>query len=84
MINHITAHPYSIRNRSQLRAPQTCGCFYCQTIFNSQEIHSWIEHEGTALCPRCMVDSVIGAYTGAPITPAFLKEMHDYWFGRRP
>lgn len=80
MENHISAHRFSLRNRRMLRTPQTCGCFYCQAIFNSQEIFFWIDNEQTALCPRCMIDSVIGASSGAPITPAFLKQMHDYWF----
>lgn len=80
MENYISAHRHCTRNRKQLRTPQTCGCFYCLAIFNSQEIHSWIEHEGTALCPRCMIDSVIGASSGVSISPAFLKKMHDYWF----
>lgn len=83
MENYISAHRFSIRNRKELRTPQTCGCFYCQAIFNSREIFFWIDEGQTALCPECGIDSVIGAYTGAPLSPTFLKEMHDHWFGRR-
>jgi hypothetical protein len=40
-----------------------------------------VAHGGqTALCPKCPVDSVIGAASGDPITPEFLKLMHDHWF----
>lgn len=80
MENHVSAHQYSIRNRKALGIPQKCGCFYCLTIFDSTEIHSWIESEGTALCPRCMIDSVIGEMSGVEISPNFLRKMHDYWF----
>lgn len=82
MENHISAHRHSFRNRSQLRAPQTCGCFYCLHIFNSREIFFWIDDGETALCPKCGIDSVIGMSSGAPITPAFLEEMHGHWFGK--
>ena len=50
-------------------------------IFDPIEITEWLEDEtGTALCPHCGIDSIIGNYTGFPITTDFLKKMNDYWF----
>ena len=39
-----------------------------------------IDSSGTAVCPYCGVDSVIGENSGFPITEQFLKEMHEAWF----
>lgn len=77
----ITAHKHSIRNRRELEASECCGCFYCLAIFKSEEIERWLnEGDGTALCPHCQIDSVIGSASGYPICPDFLKQMHNHWF----
>jgi hypothetical protein len=34
---------------------------------------------GTAICPKCGVDSVIGECTGYPITEEFLDDMYSFW-----
>ena len=52
----------------------------CQRTYPPEEIYDWIEHEGTALCPRCGIDSVIGSASGYEITEEFLAEMNEYWF----
>jgi hypothetical protein len=50
-------------------------------IFSPQEIYEWIpDISGTAVCPYCGIDSVIGESSGYPITKEFLQEMYDYWF----
>lgn len=81
----IAAHKYSSNHKQELSKDQKCGCFYCLRIFSPAEIDEWLGPEngdpkGTALCPYCGIDSVIGAYSGYPITKAFLKEMNQYWF----
>lgn len=49
------------------------------------EITEWIEDEGgTALCPYCGIESVIGENSGYPLTRDFLAEMHQYWFVSTP
>ena len=74
MEDYIAAHKYCINNRSQLEKDTKCGCFYCLKIFDPIEITEWLEYEtGTALCPYCGIDSIIGNYTGCPITTDFLK-----------
>lgn len=34
----------------------------------------------TALCPCCGIDSVLGDFSGFPITTEFLQEMNETWF----
>ena len=77
---YVAAHKHSVRHRAELEASTTCGCFYCLRIFSPSEITEWIDDGQTALCPHCPVDSVIGSASGYPITPEFLKLMHDFWF----
>lgn len=75
------AHEHCTRNRDALSRSKTCGCFYCQNIYSPDEITEWLnEGCGTALCPHCGVDSVIGEASGYPVTKEFLGEMHEYWF----
>lgn len=77
----IRAHRRSINHRNELLASRLCGCFYCLAIFPPAEITEWIsDNEGTALCPQCGIDSVIGSESGYPITEAFLGRMQKYWF----
>ena len=37
---------------------------------------------GTALCPNCGTDAVIGDRSGYPIEPSFLTRMNEAWFQR--
>lgn len=77
----IAAHKYSSGHRKQLLNDKVCGCFYCLAIFKPNAITDWIEDErGTAICPYCGIDSVIGESSEYPITVEFLKRMKDYWF----
>lgn len=76
-----TAHRFSMNHRRQLENDAACGCFHCLRIFEPKEILEWINDvSGTAVCPYCGVDSVIGAYSGHPVTPEFLEQMRQYWF----
>lgn len=77
---HVLAHQSSIQHREQIEASERCGCFYCLATFAPSEITSWLEAEGTALCPNCDIDSVIGSASGFPITPEFLGRMQAHWF----
>lgn len=77
------AHRHSIRHRAEIERSQLCGCFHCLETFQSSDVERWLdEGDGTALCPHCQIDSVIGSASGYPVnTPEFLKAMQDYWFG---
>ena len=80
------AHRFSCNHKPELEKDEICGCFYCLEIFNPKEITEWIivnnnaDRRGTALCPYCGIDSVIGASSGYPITKSFLREMKKMWF----
>ena len=77
----IDAHAFSINNEAELMSETKCGCFYCLEIFNPKEIEEWCDDAvGTALCPFCGIDSVIGESSGYPITKEFLQAMHEFWF----
>lgn len=78
--NIIQAHTHSSGHRSEIATSKQCGCFYCLYKFSPTEIKNWVDEGKTALCPKCEIDSVLGDASGYPITTAFLKEMHKYWF----
>jgi hypothetical protein len=81
MSDYIKAHKYSSNHREQLLKDTKCGCFYCLTIFNPKEISDWVEDiSGTAICPYCGIDSIVGVSSGYPITKEFLQKMNNYWF----
>lgn len=81
MTDSIEAHKYSSSHKNKLLADKKCGCFYCLEIFNPKEIIDWVEErDGTAICPYCNMDSIIGESSGHSITKEFLKEMKNYWF----
>lgn len=77
----IQAHRCSINHRSKIIKDKKCGCFYCLKIFSPKEITDWIEDKnGTAICPHCGIDAVIGESSGFPLTEEFLLKMKNYWF----
>jgi len=77
----IAAHRFSADNKPMLMTDHRCGCFYCLRIFSPSEIVEWIpDQKGTALCPYCGVDAVIGESSNYPITREFLEAMQKHWF----
>ena len=86
MDDFIKAHKFSNNNMEKLKNDKLCGCFYCLEIYSPSEINEWIitdndrERHGTAICPHCGIDSVIGESSGYPITKFFLNKMNKYWF----
>ena len=85
--NLILAHQFSNNHKPELEKDHKCGCFYCLEIFDPAEIEEWLIHDnpcdrrGTAICPYCDIDSVIGESSGFPITKEFLEAMNKVWFG---
>lgn len=81
LTDYFDAHRHSINHRDHLLRDRVCGCFFCLAIFSTADITEWIaDTSGTAVCPFCGVDAVIGESSGYPITPAFLEEMQKRWF----
>lgn len=76
------AHRHSADHRVELEHSDVCGCFYCEKTFAVSDVVEWVEDvSGTALCPCCGIDSVIGSASGLPVADAdFLRAMHDRWF----
>lgn len=76
------AHNFCMNHKEQLLQDKKCGCFSCMTVFEPKEINEWVEDKyGTAICPYCSIDSVIGESSGYPINKHFLSLMNDIWFG---
>jgi len=79
--DYIKAHEFCTNHKEKILQDEQCGCFYCLSIFAPQEITYWIKDtSGTALCPYCGIDSIIGKSSGYPITKEFLEKMKAYWF----
>ena len=76
----VRAHMHCTKHSDEIQASSLCGCFSCLKVFSPLDIESWFEAEGTALCPYCSVDAVIGDKSGYPITNTFLAEMRKKWF----
>jgi hypothetical protein len=79
------AHQHSSNHRKQVLESETCGCFYCLSIYPPSEITEWVDENQTgvgqtALCPKCGIDSVIGSKSGVPINREFLSCMKQTWF----
>lgn len=77
------AHKHASRNRVELEASARCGCFFCFRTFPTVSITAWIDSSQTALCPKCGVDSVIGSASEHRLDDAFLRRMHQQFFGQR-
>ncbi|WP_238989864.1 cytoplasmic protein [Streptococcus uberis] len=79
--NYELAHYYCSNHKLELENDKVCGCFYCTEIYSPTEIDEWliedtmIDHRGTAICPKCGIDAVIGESSGFPITKEFLVNM---------
>ena len=83
---YIEAHHACSNHKEALSKDKVCGCFYCLRIFDPALIEDWIiddnpiDRGGTAICPYCDVDAVIGKSSGYPITEEFLRGMKKVWF----
>jgi hypothetical protein len=75
------AHQHSSQHRDEILASAQCGCFHCCAAFPPEQIVEWTDDDGTAVCPRCGIDSVIGDRSGFPVSRAFLSSMRAHWFG---
>ena len=92
MVDLLAAHRHTTDNRVEIEASQRCGCFNCMQIFAPEDIVAWAGLDvssfddpdsmsgGTALCPGCGSESVVGDKSGYDIEPGFLGQMHEAWF----
>lgn len=94
MSDLLTAQRHTLNNRAEIERSRLCGCCCCMQTFPPDEIVAWsgldaasfdnpdADVGGTALCPRCGSESVIGDRSGFAITPEFLGRMNEAWFQR--
>ncbi|MDO5396435.1 MAG: hypothetical protein Q4G33_00760 [bacterium] len=75
------ANEFSMKNKKQLEKSETCGCFGCVRVFKPSEVVEFLAGEDTAVCPYCGTDSVLGDYSGFPVTEEFMQKMNDEMFG---
>src|SRR4029078_8917893 len=81
------AHEHSADHRDEILGSAACGCFYCCATFAPKAITAWVDEApeeggqgGTALRPKCGIDSVLGDRSGFPISRDFLAKMRRHWF----
>lgn len=67
-------------NKDELAHSEKCGCVYCGSIFNPNEITKWTDENNTAICPYCGVDSVIADSDDIDLNHEFLEELHREYF----
>ncbi len=96
MTDLLAAYRHSSRNQAEIEASKLCGCFNCIQTFPPEEIIAWggldaasfddpdalAALNGTALCPRCGGETVIGDQSGFAIDLEFLREMNEAWCQR--
>ena len=78
----------------EIEASKLCGCYCCMQTFPPDEIVAWTGIDassfdnpdavisGTAVCPRCGSESMIGDKSGYTIDANFLGRMNEAWFQR--
>lgn len=91
MVNLLAAHQHARDNRAEIEASRVCGCFCCVQTFPPSEIVAWAGLDpadfenpqapegGTAVCPRCGSESVLGDRSGFPLDVRFLGRMNEAW-----
>lgn len=94
MSDLLAAYRHASNNRAEIEASRVCGCFGCVQLFPPAEIVGWTGLDaadfanpdalegGTALCPRCGSESVIGDRSGYSIDAGFLTRMNEAWHQR--
>ena len=74
-------HKYSIHNHDAISKSSSCGCFYCEKIFDKALIEDWVNDKNgeTALCPFCGIDSVLPDSI-VDLSEDLLNAMYKLWF----
>jgi hypothetical protein len=75
-------HKHSFNNREEVFNSAKCACFNCFRIYGPNEIDTFLTEDdgkGTAICPYCFVDSVIGDASGLELTDDLVDALADYY-----
>ena len=78
---YASALKHASNHRAELDLSAHCGCFSCFRRFVTADIRAWIDKDQTALCPRCGIDSVIGAAAGFTLDDRFLRSLSLFSVG---
>jgi len=70
---------YSMKNKRFIEESEMCGCYNCLSVFSKNDITEWTDGGQTAICPKCVVDSVLPQTYGVELDEKNLKIIHDYW-----
>jgi hypothetical protein len=68
-------HDLTESNREILQIAESGVCLYCSETSSFAAISEWVDHDRTAICPHCEIDSLIPSPT-----PALLARMREEWF----
>lgn len=74
------AAEYSIYNADQIAESKQAACYYCQTVFATEEISEYTDDGQTALCPYCGIDAVLPSSAGFSFSEAGILALYEYWF----
>ena len=78
------AHMFSIYNEPSVKKSHMCGCFYCGKVFPAELVRNFAyefeDNPNTAICPYCMIDSVLADADWKDLSPAFLEKMYKRFF----
>ena len=79
-----SAAKHSLNNKHEIEKSKMCGCYYCMRTFPASLIrhhnYNYIDGDGTAFCPFCEKDAVIGDASGVPINKKVLTEIFHVMF----
>ena len=70
---------FTIENKKQVLASQTCRCANCLATFSGAEVTEFTDKGKTAVCPKCGVEAVVPDCVEG-LDDQLLQEIHDYWF----
>lgn len=76
----------AVNNHSEITRSEQCGCFFCLETFPASDVEEWLSSErvgdtdGSAVCPCCGTDAVIGDASGLPVNGEFLAAVRRRWF----
>lgn len=84
-------HKLSCSHAKEVSESDTCGCFYCVSVFPASDVDEWIDEldgEETALCPYCGIDAVLPEASvqssGFELGIGLLSQMEQHWFDMLP
>lgn len=76
----------AFENKESIENAETCGCYFCNRIFNKEQVEYETEQSGkeTAWCPYCHIDSIVDNVRieagGEELTLELLQEIHEEAF----